>query len=119
MICITELKTDILSTAYLEGTVTPRIANQWYDVGLELDIPDHDLDSIKQLTNPSGEKCKEMLKAWLRRKSDPKNEKLDPTWRNMCNAMRALDMNRAAEEIENELEKVEDETDMDDGQVPN
>ena len=36
----------------------------------------------------------------------------------MCNAMCALDMIRAAEEIENELEKV-DETDMDDGQVPN
>jgi len=31
MICITELKTeDLLSIAYLNETITPRIANQWY-----------------------------------------------------------------------------------------
>jgi len=106
-------KDDILSTDYLERIVTPRIANKWYDVGLELDIPDYQLDDIKHLTDPCGEKCKDLLKMWLKRKTDAKQTKFNPTWRNMYIAMCALDMIKAAEDMKDELERVEDEPDID------
>ena len=103
-----ENEEDILSDAYLEGTVVPRIADKWHDVGLELDIPDERLKIIRHLTDPSGEKCKAMLSKWLERKMiDPDDRKQNPTWGNMYNAMCALDMNRAAEEMKEELAQMQ------------
>ena len=59
-----------------------------------------------------------MLQKWLQRKDDPKNKRLNPTWQNMYNAMCALEMIKAAEDMKDELKRVEDETDTD-CQVPN
>jgi len=106
-------KDDILSTDYLERIVTPRIANKWYDVGLELDIPDYQLNGIKHLTDPCGEKCKDLLQMWLKRKTDPTQTRFNPTWRNMYIAMCGLDMIKAAEDMKDELERAEDEPDID------
>ena len=55
---------QILDLAYLESNVVCRIATDWFDVGLFLDIPDYELETIKQLSNPISSKCTEMLKKW-------------------------------------------------------
>jgi len=94
----------ILADKYIEQNVVPRIATEWYDVGLELGIKDYELDKIKLIVDPTGGKCTDMLKAWLKRSATgPENR--CPTWRNMYDAMRALDLNKAAEDMKDDLLK--------------
>jgi len=94
----------ILDLAYLESNVVCRIAADWYDVGLFLDIPDYQLDSIKQLSNPTGSKCNEMLKIWWKSRTpdDPDIARRN-IWRNMYDAMRAVELIKAAEDLKHDL----------------
>jgi len=55
---------QILDFAYLESNVVCRIATDWFDVGLFLDIPDYELETIRRPSNPTSSKCTEMLKKW-------------------------------------------------------
>jgi len=102
-ICFTEVKkkVNIVSDAYLEANVARRIATDWENVGLYLEIDPNDLSTIKQLKNPVEYKCREMLRAWLER--DQSDASRSPTWKNMYEAMRALTMIRAAEILQDEL----------------
>jgi len=96
----------LLDQAYLESDVVPRIATEWYDIGLYLEMPDHDLDCIKQLTDPCGRKCIEMLSRWLKRDPNHPNITYRPTWKNMYNAMIAIDFVTPAEELKKDLTKI-------------
>ena len=89
----------IVDLHYLNSHVAPRIAADWYDVGLLLHIPQHKLDAMKKLGDPVGSKCKELFKMWLTQSSD------HATWRNLLNAMKAIDLIKAAEELEEDLRK--------------
>jgi len=102
-ICFTEVKNDvdIMSDAYLKANVVRRIATEWENVGLFLEIDSNDLSTIKQIKNPAEDKCREMLRAWLKR--DQSDVSKSPTWKNMYEAMRALTMIRAAEILQDEL----------------
>ena len=93
----------ILDDAYLDCKVVPVIASDWCDVGLELGIPLDKLKNMKHFSNPTGNKCKEMLKMWISRRLDDPNKSRRPTWRNLINSMEALDMMRGAEELKEEL----------------
>ena len=101
--CFTEVekKVDILSDEYLKANVTRRIATVWETVGLYLKIHSDDLSTIKQLTNPSGDKCRQMLLIWLKRNQADASK--SPTWKNMYKAMCSLDMIRPAEILQEEL----------------
>jgi len=93
----------LLDIAYLESDVVPRIVTEWFDIGLFLEIPDDDLDNIKQLTNPCGRKCIDMLGRWIKRSAEHPNRNFHPTWRSMYNAMIAIDYLRPAEEMKEDL----------------
>ena len=93
----------ILQYNYLRNEVTGKIAPQWFEVGLQLGVSVDELDLIKQLTNPCGGKCTDMLRIWFKRDMGDPVEKLRPTWQNIYDAMCALDMNRAAEDLKDEL----------------
>jgi len=96
----------LLDFSYLENDVVPRIATDWFDIGLYLELPDYKLDGIKRLTNPSGSKCIDMLGRWLKRSPEHPNRHFRPTWRNLYNAMIALDYVRSAEELKEDLMRV-------------
>lgn len=54
---------------------------KWYDIGLELEIDDNDLDVIKSVNNNDPSKCLvELIKVWL---------KLEPTWKALAEALGA------------------------------
>jgi len=84
----------------------PRIATDWFDIGLYLELPDYKLDSIRQLTNPCGSKCIDMLGRWLKRSPDHPDKNFRPTWRNMYKAMIAIEYVRPAEELKEDLMKL-------------
>ena len=94
-------KVDILSDEYLKANVTRRIATVWENVGLYLEIHSDDLSTIKQFTNPIGDKCRQMLLIWLKRNQADASK--SPTWKNMYKAMCSLDMIRPAEILQEEL----------------
>ena len=98
----------ILDLAYLESNVVPRIATEWYDVGLYLDIPDYELDRIRQLSNPTGSKCNEMLKMWWKSRTpnDPDISRRN-VWRNMYDAMVAAELIRAAEDLKHDIRNID------------
>lgn len=55
---------------------------KWYDLGLELDISDVELDVIAKKFNSDPDVClREMLKVWLRFVNNP------PTWKMIANAL--------------------------------
>ena len=105
-ICYLENPQRLLDIAYLESDVVPRIATDWFDIGLYLELPDYKLDGIKQFTNPCGSKCIDMLGRWLKRSPEDPNKNFRPTWRNMYNAMKAIDYVRPAEEMKEDLMKL-------------
>ena len=102
---IIEDKQKLLDFTYLESDVVPRIATEWFNIGLFLEIPSYDLNRIKQLTNPCGSKCIDMLGRWLKRSPEDPDENYRPTWRNMYKAMIAIDYVRPAEEMKEDLMK--------------
>ena len=96
-----EKKVDILSDDYLKANVARRIATEWENVGLYLEIDSDDLSTIKGLRNPSQDKCREMLRAWLKRGQIDVSK--SPIYKNMYEAMKALAMIRPAEILIDEL----------------
>jgi len=98
-----------LDLSYLESNVAPRIAIKWFDIGLYLDIPDDDLYRIKQITDPCGSKCTEMLSRWLARSPNDPDESFRPTWRNMYNAMLAIECTQGAEDLKEDLMNLNDD----------
>ena len=99
--------TDIVDYRYLNGTVAPRVATKWYQIGLKLDIDSFKLDNIRREIDRTTEQCLEMLREWLNRSSE-EAESFRPTWENMHNAMTALDLKAGAERLKGKLELEED-----------
>ena len=99
---------QVLDFAYLESNVVCRIATDWYDVGLFLDIPEYELDRIRQLSNPTGSKCNEMMRMWLisRTPDDPDISRRN-IWRNMYDAMIAVELIKAAEDLKHDLRNID------------
>ena len=69
----------------------------WYNIGLQLSIPDYTLESVKQMyLNPS-DLMREMLVRWFRMAVDPR-----PTWEAVVTALRSpsVDAQHLAEQLE-------------------
>ena len=53
----------------LHGSIVPKYAARWKDLGIQLKIPEHHLDTIaadnKNSQSYSKECCKAMLKKWM------------------------------------------------------
>ena len=91
-----------MEDAYLHRKVVPVIAACWYDVGFELGIPENKLKAMKHYDDQIGSKCKEMLRMWISRRPDD-SYKGRPTWKNLYNAMGAIGLSEAAQELKHEL----------------
>ena len=71
------------------------ISNQWYDLGLQLELEEETLKTIK-LDNPESQHClREMLSTWL--KIDPR-----PSWQTLCAALHSRTV--GAEKLAGDLE---------------
>ena len=99
--------TDIVDYKYLNGTVTPRVATKWYQIGLKLKIESFKLDIIRNEIDRTSEQCLEMLNEWLNRGSEVA-ESFRPTWENMHKAMSTLNLKAGAERLERNLVLEED-----------
>ena len=66
----------------------------YYDIGLELDIPNSKLKAIKNdSTVPdSREKCREMLQTWL-------DDDTHATWKKLCDALKETNQSVLGEKI--------------------
>ena len=73
------------------------MAPSYYNIGLELDIVNSKLKVIK--SDPSlpdlEEKCRKMLEVWLQTDTSA-------TWKKLCDALQAVNMNVLAERIKNQ-----------------
>ena len=70
-----------------------RELNEWYDLGLQLDIEDHYLDKFLS-ENQKIDECKRaMLQFWL--KSDE-----EPSWEKLISALRVMKQNCLVKKIE-------------------
>ena len=86
----------------LETTVTMKklnhyitdMASHYYDIGLELDIPNSKLKAIKNnFTVPDiKEKCREMCQIWL-------DNDTHATWKRLCDALKEVKQSVLAENI--------------------
>ena len=94
--------TDIVGYNYLDGTVKPRVAVRWYQIGLRLNMEGFRLDNIRRETDRTTEQCLEMLNEWLNR-SSREPESFRPTWENMHKAMTVLELNAGAERLKEKL----------------
>ena len=72
----------------IRGTVTP----QWYELGEVLEVDKHVLDKCTKY--PPEESIVEILDQWLR------NFPGCPTWRDVANALRRIDLQQLANDIE-------------------
>lgn len=64
---------------------------KWYDIGLELEIEEEELDVIKHKENNDPSKClREMIKVWLKSVDKP------PTWEALAEALKAKAVNEVA-----------------------
>ena len=89
----------ILSDAYIQSKIVPIIATEWEEIALDIGLQKHETDRIKQLCDPSRKKCTAMLDLWLNRGSG------SATWRKIYDAMRALELNRDAENLKDDLKQ--------------
>lgn len=104
---ILEMKTvdDILEQRYLQTKIIPEIAVRWFEIGLELDIPHGKLEMIKKETDYSGACCLDMLMQWFNRGKNVEKESERPIWKNMYDAMCAIDLNFRAGEFKDSVLK--------------
>ena len=102
-----ENKIAILNYEYLNKNVIPRIAVEWYDIGIELNIPRYRLDNIKTGNQHHHHihQCLQMLQMWLQRSSSVEKSRR-PTWENMYNAMVAVELTKAAETLKKEIANI-------------
>ena len=71
------------------------ISHQWYDLGLQLELEEGTLKTIKS-DNPESQHClRETLSTWL--KTDPR-----PSWQTLCAALRSRTV--GAEKLAGDLE---------------
>ena len=103
--------TNILELSYLQTKVIPEIAVKWYEIGLELQIPLGKLEAIKNERDHCGARCFEMLQTWFLRGNKVKKESERPTWKNMYNAMCAIDLNFRAKNLKTLILKTYMDTD--------
>ena len=96
---------DILEQRYLQTKIIPEIAVRWFEIGLELDIPHGKLEIIKTESDYSGACCLDMLRLWFNRGKNVEKESERPIWKNIYNAMCAIDINFRAEELRDLLLK--------------
>lgn len=96
---------DITDHKYLNENVIPRVAIQWYDIGIKLEIPSFKLDNIRKETDHTTRRCLEMLQMWLQRGSNIEMSHR-PTWENMHKAMIAIELIAAAERLKEKLEDI-------------
>ena len=96
---------DILEQRYLQTKIIPEIAVRWFEIGLELDIPNGTLEIIKTESDYSGACCLDMLRLWFNRGKNVEKESERPIWKNMYNAMCAIDINFRAEKLRDLLLK--------------
>jgi len=87
----------ILSDAYIQSKIVPKIATKWEEIALDLGLERSDTNRIKQLCDPTSKKCAVMLDLWLNRGT--------ATWRNIYDAMQALELNRDAENLKDDLQQ--------------
>ena len=93
---------DILEQRYLQTKVIPEIAVKWFDIGVELGIPHGKLQMIKAESDISGACCLDMLGQWFNRgKNVQESER--PIWKNMYDAMNAIDIKFRAEKLKDLL----------------
>ena len=59
----------------LQELVQLKVSN-WYDVGLHLGVPDHEMEAIQKTYTDVKDRRREMYKAWLRVTPQPAYEKL-------------------------------------------
>jgi hypothetical protein len=85
---LTKKKLDSkLGTSELKGLLRElrRVANEWEDIGIELDIEEGQLRQIKSDNAGECNAClREMLRAWLSRVAPP------PSWSAMADALDSL-----------------------------
>ena len=72
------------------------VRGNWYNIGLELDIPHTTLDCFKQIYSDPSDLLREVLKHWLDTTTDP-----PPTWKAVITALRSpiVDKKRVAEQL--------------------
>ena len=75
-----------------------RMASQYYDIGLELDVINSRLRIIRDDPNFPGlvNKCQEMLTLWLEGDTSA-------TWEKLCRALERRDQNVLARDIREEI----------------
>ena len=76
-----------LSLKALLNELHPVRAN-WYNIGLQLNVPYTTLDSFRQLYSDPSDLLREMLKFWLKTAVDP-----PPTWETVVTALRSPSVN--------------------------
>ena len=98
---------DIVDYTYLQNMVIPRVAVEWYSIGIQLQIQSFSLNNIKNETSRITEQCLDMLGKWLQRGTRGR-ESYRPTWGNMHKAMIANGLLAAAERLKDKLEDLRD-----------
>ena len=69
----------------LQEELYSKVANEWEDIGIQLDIEEGQLKQIKSDNAGDSKAClREMLRVWLRRVAPP------PSWQAMANALDTL-----------------------------
>ena len=72
------------------------ISHQWYDLGLQLELEEGTLETIKLDNNENAQHClRKVLSTWL--KIDPR-----PSWQTLCGALRSRTV--GAEKLAGDLE---------------
>ena len=83
------------------STVIPRVAPNWFQIGLKLKMKPFTLGTIKE-TDRTTAQCLAMLNDWLNRGSRV-DESIRPTWENFHKAMTELELTAGAERLKDKL----------------
>lgn len=86
----------------------PRLAANWYDVGLKLGAKAFTLNNIKATPKEVCECCKEMLQNWLNGKADCGVRDHPVTWETLLHAVECAVGSEASKYIRTEVLKMED-----------
>ena len=75
------------------------VRDEWYNIGLELNVPTEDLNHI-MFTHPDNATClREVLQMWLKRRASGED---GPTWHSLTKALRSPTIGKSilADELE-------------------
>ena len=87
----------------LQLMVVPRIAAQWYDLGLQLGFRDFRLNTIRSNYGNVEDHCRELFNAWLN--GERFSGELPRTWAILLEAVKRVGGSEVMEEIEVELSR--------------